>query len=184
MTTGPNGFRERVAKALNSQSQATVTLLSSLLAVQDELGYVPTEAIEEVASFTRSTINDVWGVASFYTNFRFSPPGTHMVELCWGASCHVLGAMGVARSVFDSVGLQGEGDTADGDVTVRFNTCLGACSQGPVISVDHELIGRVTAHQARDMVLSLSSTSHDGAAKGPLRSGNLGPHPGEHAREL
>ena len=163
----PSGLGERVAKALNSQSQGTVTLLSSLLAVQDELGYVPKEAIEEVASFTGSTVNDVWGVASFYTNFRFSPPGTHMVELCWGASCHVLGAMEVVRSVFDSVGLQGEGDTPDGAVTVRFNTCLGACSLGPVISVDHELMGRVTPHQAREMVLSLGSTQHDGVTKNP-----------------
>ena len=59
-------------------------MLSSLLAAQDELGYLPDEAIEEVATFTESTINEVWGVASFYTNFRFTPPGEHVVEVCWG----------------------------------------------------------------------------------------------------
>ena len=107
MTMDVKELKERIATALNSQEQATVTLLSSLLAVQDELGYVPEEAIEEVASFTNSTVNDAWGVASFYTNFLFAPPGAHIVELCWGPSCHVLGAMQVIKAVLDCLGTGG-----------------------------------------------------------------------------
>ena len=128
-------------------------MLSSLLAVQDGLGYIPDVAVEEVAQFTHSTINDVWGVASFYTNFRFTPPGAHMVELCWGPSCHVLGAMPVIKAVLDTLDLRREGDTDDGRVSVRFHTCLGACSQGPVISVDHQLMGRLSPDKAREAVL-------------------------------
>ena len=143
-------LRQRIASALQSQQQATVTVLSCLLAVQDELEYLPQQALEAVAEHTGSTVNDVWGVASFYTNFRFAPPGSHVVELCWGPSCHVLGAMGVAKAVFECLGLEGEGETPDGKVTVQFNTCLGACAQGPVISLDHELMGRLTAQAARD----------------------------------
>ena len=146
------GLSERIRVALASQRQGTITPLSSLLAVEDGLGYIPEKAIEEVAGFTDSTINDVWGVASFYTNFRFTPPRSHTVELCWGSSCHVMGAMPVVKAVFDSLGLHGEGDSADGSVTVRFNTCLGACAQGPVISVDHKLIGRVSPETAREAV--------------------------------
>ena len=152
MTTGVEDLKARIKKALASQMQDTVTLLSSLLAIQDELEYVPEEAISEVAGFTHSTVNDVWGVASFYTNFRFTPPGTHTVELCWGAPCHVLGAMGMVKAVLDTLGLQGEGDTEDGKVSVRFNTCLGACAQGPVMSMDHELIGRLSPEKARELV--------------------------------
>ena len=156
MATDAEGIKTRVASALSSQKQGTITLLSSLLAVQDELGYIPDEAIEEVAGFTHSTINDVWGVASFYTNFRFTPLGSHVVELCWGPSCHVLGAMQVVKSVLDSLSLPGEGDTPDGRVSVRFNTCLGACSQGPVISVDHQLRGRLSPDMAKKAVSQLS----------------------------
>ena len=156
MTTDAEGLKERVNKALHSQVQNTITLLSSLLAVQDELGYMPGEAIEEVARYTNSTINDVWGVASFYTNFRFTPPGTHTVELCWGPSCHVLGAMSVVKSVLDALGLQSEGDTPDGGVTVSFNTCLGACAQGPVISVDHKLMGRLSPNMAKQVIMGLN----------------------------
>lgn len=155
MTTDVEALKERVTRALNSQEQRTVTLLSSLLAVEEELGYIPKEAIEEVATFTHSTINEVWGVASFYTNFRFTPPGAHRVELCWGPSCHVLGAMEVVKAVLDTLGLESEGDTPDGGASVRFNTCLGACSQGPVISVDHKLMGRLSPGSARDAVLAL-----------------------------
>jgi NADH:ubiquinone oxidoreductase subunit E len=152
MTNPAQGLRERIAGALASQKQATVTPLSSLLAVQDELGYIPEEAIQEVASFTHSTINDVWGVASFYTNFRFTPPSPHQVELCWGPSCHVQGAMETIGAVLETLGLEGEGDTADGKVSVRFNTCLGACSQGPVISVDHNLLGKLSPERAQEAV--------------------------------
>ena len=160
MTTDTERLKERAVKSLNSQEQATKTLLSALLAIQDELGYIPPETIQDVANYTNSTINDVWGVASFYTNFRFTPPGTHTVELCWGPSCHVLGAMGVVEAVLDTLGLTAEGDTPDGKVSVRFNTCLGACSQGPVISLDHKLVGRLSPSRAKDLV-RLATPGHD-----------------------
>ena len=140
MTNG-DGLRERISGALVGQSARTVTVLSSLLAIEDELGYIPPQAIERVAEFTGSTINDVWGVASFYTNFRFTPPGEHVVELCWGPTCHLLGAQQIIQAALQVLGLSEEGDTADGKISLKYNTCLGACSQGPVISVDHKIIG-------------------------------------------
>lgn len=147
-----DGLRQRISKAVRGQAQPTQTILSSLLAVEDELGYIPKEAVDEVADFTASTVNDVWAVASFYPNFRFEPPCQHRMEVCWGASCHLTGAREVIQAVLDAAGLQEEGDTSDGKVTVRLNTCLGACAQAPVISVDHHLIGRATPADARTRV--------------------------------
>lgn len=140
--------RNRVREAISSQSRPTVTVLSSLLAVQDEFGYIPDVAIEEIASLTRTTINDVWGVASFYTNFRFTPPGRHIVEVCWGPTCHLSNAANILQSLQDILGIQGEGETEDGKITLKYNTCLGACSQAPVISVDHQLFGNMTPEGA------------------------------------
>ena len=150
-----NGLKARIAQAMHGQAQPTVTVLSTLLAVQDELGYVPAEGVEEVAAFTKMTINDVWAVASFYPNFRFEPPCLHQVEVCWGASCHLLGAMALINAVLDISGLTGEGNTSDGRMSLRFNTCLGACSQAPVMSVDHHLIGRISPAAAREEVAAL-----------------------------
>jgi len=155
-------LRERILKAIQNQKPKTRTVLSSLLAVFDELGYLPKEAIEEVARITDSTINDVWGVASFYTNFRFTPPARHRVEVCWGAPCHVMGAMRIAKEALDALGLVNEGDTPDGRVSLGFNTCLGACAQAPVISVDHQLMGRMTPERTREILKGLDGAGHNG----------------------
>ena len=141
--------RDRLLEAIRHQRRPSVTVLSSLLAAQDELRYIPEEAIEEVAALMRTTINEVWGVASFYTNFRFAPPGEHTVEVCWGPTCHLAGASAILRRIMSDVGLSGEGDTVDNKLTLKYNTCLGACSQAPVMSIDHRLIGRLTPESAR-----------------------------------
>lgn len=150
-----SGLEQRIHDAVHGQTQPTVTVLSSLLAVEDELGYIPKEALEFVAGFTNSTANDVWAVASFYPNFRFEPPADHVVEVCWGASCHLVGAMEIFKSVLESSGMEDEGDTPDGRLTVKFNTCLGACSQAPVMAMDHHLKGRVNPESAAKNVANL-----------------------------
>jgi NADH:ubiquinone oxidoreductase subunit E len=147
-----DGLKQRIKKAVQNQPQPTVTILSSLLAVEDELGYIPREAVEEVAGLNRATINEVWAVVSFYPNFRITPPSEHQIEVCWGPSCHLVGAMSVIASVLEAAGLEEEGDTADGKLTVRYNTCLGACALAPVISVDHHLAGRITPEKGRGLV--------------------------------
>ncbi len=146
------GLAQRISQAMLGQEQATITILSTLLAVQDELGYLAKEAIELVAGFTDSTINDVWAVASFYPNFRFEPPCLHQVEVCWGASCHLVGAMPLMEAVMEACELESEGDREDGRLSLRFNTCLGACAHAPVIAIDHHLMGRQTPETARERI--------------------------------
>ena len=139
---------ERIKMALASHERPTVTVLSSLFAVHDALGHLPQEAIEEVAAFNNVTINDVWGVASFYTNFRFTPAPDHTVEVCWGPTCHIKGSSAIMSGCMEVLGLDGEGDTDNGKVSLKYNTCLGACAQPPVASIDHRLIGRLTPDSA------------------------------------
>ncbi len=146
------GLEQRIDRAIRGQTQPTVTILSSLLAVEDELHYIPREAVERVAEFNGATVNDVWAVASFYPNFRFQPPAMRQVEVCWGASCHLMGAMAVVKSVLEAAGLEDEGERADHRLSVRLNTCLGACAQAPVMSVDHHLAGRVSPDAAARLV--------------------------------
>ena len=161
-----DGLRQRIIQAVHNQPQPTVTTLSSLLAVEDELGYIPKEAVEEVAVLTKSTVNDVWAVASFYPNFRFQPPCSHTVEVCWGPSCHLVGAMPVILAVLEAVGLEEEGDTPDGEISLRYNTCLGACALAPVMSIDHHLAGRVSPEVARIRVAQLRERPSPGEASG------------------
>lgn len=152
-TAADTQLRERIRRALQSQRQRTVTVLSSLLAVQDEIGYISESAIEETAAHIKgATINDVWSVASFYTNFRFTPPGEHTVEVCWGPSCHIKGAQKVLKAVQEELGIEKEGETQDGKFTLGYNTCLGACAQAPVIAIDHHHFGGCTPDQAIRLV--------------------------------
>ena len=150
-----DGLEQRIEKAVRGQAQPTVTVLSSLLAVEDELHYIPREAVDWVARFMGATVNDVWAVASFYPNFRFEPPAQRQVEVCWGASCHLMGAMKVVDAVLEAAGLESEGERPDHRLSVRLNTCLGACSQAPVMSFDHHLVGRVDPESASDWVYGI-----------------------------
>ena len=151
-----------ISDAVNNQPQPTVTVLSSLLAVEDAIGYIPREAVEAVALRMDATINDVWAVATFYPNFRFDPPMEHRIEVCWGPSCHVMGADRIIAAAQDSLGLNDEGDTPDGKATLRYNTCLGACAHAPVIAIDHHLAGRATPDSTRRKIADAlrSAASH------------------------
>ena len=116
-------------------------------------GYIPKQSMEVVASeVPGTTVNDVWAVASFYPNFKFEPRSECTVEICWGPTCHIAGAMGIFDEALNLLGLESEGKTSDGSIELDFNTCLGACAQAPVISVNHHLIGRVTKNSLKDAI--------------------------------
>ena len=108
MTTDNDNLRTRIQQAIQSQKRPTITVLSSLLAIQDSIGHIPEIAIEEVAVHSNTSINSVFGVASFYPNFRFTPPGEHSVEVCWGPTCHLKGATEILESVLEKLGLDSD----------------------------------------------------------------------------
>ena len=164
MSAQNEALRERVKLAIASQTKTNVNVLSSLHAVLDDLGYIPDMAIEEVADYTQTTINEVWGVASFYTNFRFTPPGDNVVEICWGPTCHLLGAPEILSAVMAELGLADEGETADSGVSLKYNTCLGACSQAPVMMVNHRLAGRINVESALRRVAEVRDIARNGGA--------------------
>ena len=149
---GNQNIRDEVNKILSSSTDTTVTVLSSLLLVQDEIGYIPNEAVEEIGSFLKTSINEVWGVATFYTNFRFTPPCANVLEVCWGPTCHLKGAPDLISGVLKQLNLGEEGDSQDKGISVRYNTCLGACQQAPVISVNHALRGNVKASEISNII--------------------------------
>ena len=155
MPPNKESLSKLVHKALNSQKQKTITVLSCLLKIEEEFGYIPEVAIREIAQFTSTTVNDVWGVATFYPNFQFEPPAKSRIEICWGPACHLMGATKMIDALLKELGIVDEGSTKSQEIDLRFSTCLGACSNGPVITADHELIGRMTANRAVDIVKNI-----------------------------
>ena len=155
-------MQARLADILKSQRR-TVTVLSSLLAVQDALGYLPQESLPAVAAFTGQSVNDVYGVATYYPNFRFQPVGDHEIELCWGPSCHILRAPELRKIAEDFTGLAADGTTEDKHYTLRATECAGACALGPVGKVDGKLVGRLTPQRLRALLEGLrTAPAHRG----------------------
>jgi NADH-quinone oxidoreductase subunit E len=141
-----------ILEVVQKQPSKTHTVLSSLLAIHNEYHYISDNSIKVVATYTKKTINDVYGVASFYTNFRFTPPGEVTLDVCWGPSCHLLGSQNLLKEVHGLLGIKGEGETNDGKLTLRYSTCLGACAQGPVFAIDHKLFGKGTIEKIKNEI--------------------------------
>ncbi len=149
----------KIKAILETQRGRTITALSSLIAIQNALGYLPPESMEEVAGFTGVSVNDVWGVATFYTHFRLEPPLKHSVEVCWGPSCHLRGGDKVMENFKKLLGVVGE-KSSDNEVSFKGSSCLAACQQAPVIMVNEELVGNVKPEQVQDMVNNLDKYGH------------------------
>jgi NADH-quinone oxidoreductase subunit E len=120
-----------------------------LLGLQDAFGFLPTELLQRVAEETDITPAQIYGVATFYAQFRLEPLGEHLVRVCHGTSCHVRGIVGITETICDLLGLDGEGTTEDGKYTVEKVACLGCCSLSPVIMVDEKVYGGMTRKKAK-----------------------------------
>lgn len=117
--------------------------------IQREVGYVPVEAIERVAEKTEISATQIWGVATFYTQFRFEPPGRHSIRVCLGTACHVRGASELMKHFEDLLEVKSGRTTADGRFTLEEVRCLGACALAPVITIDNDYHPKVTPRSAK-----------------------------------
>ena len=119
-------------------------LIPILQEVQAEVGYLPREALERVSEITRLPPSHVYGVATFYHQFRMHPEGEHIVTICQGTACHVTGAMDINRFLMRHLRIEPPDDTSpDGLFTVKQVRCIGACSLSPVIKIDDEVYGNL-----------------------------------------
>jgi NADH-quinone oxidoreductase subunit E len=111
---------------------------------QDLFGYLPVEAMAEIARETGKSASEIYGVATFYAQFRFTPMGKHNCKVCHGTACHVQGADGLDTTIETKLGIRPGETTADGLFTVERVACLGCCSLAPVVMIDGEVYGRLT----------------------------------------
>jgi NADH-quinone oxidoreductase subunit E len=111
---------------------------------QEIYGYLPQSAMTEIARVTGKTPSEIYGVATFYAQFRFTPMGRHVMKVCHGTACHVQGADSLDTIVEQRLGVMPGATTKDGEFTVERVACLGCCSLAPVVMVDGEVYGRLT----------------------------------------
>ncbi len=109
-------------------------------------GWVPPEATQVIADHLGVTVNRIYGLLTFYADFRTEPPGRHFLWLCHGAACYVMGSSRLIELLRERYGLEDHGVSPDQELTLHvFNGCLGVCDLAPVIQVDHHTYwGRLT----------------------------------------
>jgi NADH-quinone oxidoreductase subunit E len=128
------------------------SLIPILQRVQAQLGFISAEAVQEIAEALRLTESQVYGVASFYAQFRFTPPARHGIVVCLGTACHVRGGERLMEALERDLGVATGTSTADGRFDLDRVACLGCCALSPVVKVDADIYSSVTTMRLRGIV--------------------------------
>jgi len=145
-------MRERLLPILEPYRGQRESLIPALQKVQGELGYLPEDAVSEIAYFLGLSQSEIYGVASFYAQFRFERQGEHTVKVCQGTACHVRGGRRIMNTVVQELGIQPGGTTADYEFSLERVACFGSCALAPVMVVDNTVYGRMTTVKARQVL--------------------------------
>jgi NADH-quinone oxidoreductase subunit E len=152
---------------LNPQDwqEAQELILAALQRVNERFGYVSVEAGQVVADHLGTTVPRVYGLLTFYADFRTEPRGKKFMLLCHGMSCYVMGSQKLVQTLQDNYGIGDGGTTAGGELTVQVvNGCLGVCDRAPIVEMDHEYYGKLTPETFNDLVQRVIAQVNAGAA--------------------
>ncbi len=119
-------------------------LIPVLQAVQDEFGYLPRDAMVEIAKFTGASESNVFGVASFYAQFRLQPTGKNKIRVCRGTACHVRGGPQILEEVERRLGIKEDESSHDLEYSLETVACVGCCALAPVVTINDEVHGRLS----------------------------------------
>ena len=145
-------MRERLSPILASYRGQRGALIPVLQKVQEEIGYLPEEAVSEIAYFLSVSESEVYGVASFYAQFRFERQGEHTIKVCQGTACYVRGGRRILEMVERELDIQPGGTTEDYKFSLERVACFGSCALAPVMVVDKTVYGRMTTAKARKIL--------------------------------
>ena len=127
-------------------------LIPALQAVQGKLGYISEDAVLLISRLLNVSPSEVFGVATFYAQFRFTPPGEHTVKVCLGTACHVRGGEEILDNVSREVDVKSGETSKDGKFSLERVACFGSCALAPVMVVDKDVYGRLTIQKAKEII--------------------------------
>jgi NADH-quinone oxidoreductase subunit E len=145
-------MQDELAKILVEYKEEKGALIPVLQRVQEKFGCLQEEAISEIARFLRISESEIFGVASFYSQFYFTPRGEHTVKVCLGTACHVRGGGGILDEVKRGLGIESGGTTEDYKFSLERVACFGSCALAPVMVIDQDVYGRMTVAKAKDIL--------------------------------
>jgi len=127
-------------------------LIPLLQGTQEVFGYIPREAFLKLNRETGLELNEMYGVATFYAQFRLSPAGKHIIKMCHGTACHVQGVTAITDELSDLLNVKDGETTEDKIFTLETVACLGCCSLAPVMMIGEETYGKLSPAQAAKIV--------------------------------
>ncbi len=142
-------------QGMNPGPDALIPLLQG---VQVRDGYVSREAMTEIAAALRIPASRVFGVATFYNQFRLAPLGEHVIEVCRGTACHVKQSLTLFQYLERRLRLRADGNSPDGAFSVLTVACLGACSMAPVLRLDGQFHGHLTVESLEALLADVERT--------------------------
>jgi NADH-quinone oxidoreductase subunit E len=144
----------RVKRVLGRFGRRKRNLIPVLQKVQGELGYLPKEAMLEIACFLDIPAIDVYGVATFYNQFRFNPPGRHSIRVCLGTACHMKGGYITLDAWKRRLEIDQGETTPDREFDLDTVACVGCCAMAPVTVVDDRPEGKVEPTKVDGIMLA------------------------------
>jgi NADH-quinone oxidoreductase subunit E len=127
-------------------------LIPLLQSAQETYGFVSEQSIDYISHITGIPAADIYGVVTFYAQFRTKPLGKHVIRVCNGTACHVNGAKPIYDTLSDELGIVYEETTDDGMFSLISVACIGCCSLAPVIVIDDETYGRLDPPKLRKII--------------------------------
>ena len=159
MPAGPRDLATAVEAIAHRYPDKRSLTLPALRFAQEQYGWLPPEALREVADVLDLTPAYCQAVASFYDMFHLEPVGRHMVEICTNLSCALVGAQRVVEAFEETLGVQAGETTEDGAITVRAVECLGGCGYAPVVAIDNRQRQLVKPGDATAIVEEIRGTA-------------------------
>ncbi|HPG32664.1 MAG TPA: NADH-quinone oxidoreductase subunit NuoE [Lentimicrobium sp.] len=139
---------ELLMPVINKYKGRKGNLIPLLQGAQHIYGYIPREAFEKISEETGLQLSDMYGVATFYSQFRLKPVGKNIIKVCHGSACHVQNANSITDAIQDALNIKDTETTDDGLFTLESVACLGCCSLAPVMMIGDNTYGKLTGKEA------------------------------------
>ncbi|MGE5842166.1 MAG: NADH-quinone oxidoreductase subunit NuoE [Deltaproteobacteria bacterium] len=152
---GAEDLRE-LDSCLDSFGGDRENLIPILQRIQEKLSYLPPEAIHRVARHLRLTAGEVYGVATFYNQFRFNPPGKHPIKVCLGTACHVRGGEIILENFERKLGIKDGQTTENREFSIDRVACVGCCALAPVALVEEKVHGHMAPSKVEGLILGFN----------------------------
>jgi NADH-quinone oxidoreductase subunit E len=155
LTTEEKAALKSVAKNLETFNKQRGNLIPVLQMVQENIAYLPSEAIQLVAEYLEINACEVYGVATFYNQFRFHPPGKHPIKVCLGTACHVKAGDIILENFERKLEIFDGETTADREFSIERVACVGCCALAPVAIIGETVHGHMAPSKVEGLLLRI-----------------------------